>query len=851
MTERLLAGSILDDQIALESWAVKDGVNRYRAAVADAVERDNGAALKPAERLLIHWLEPLEAAIREEKRAVRGLLKTNKDAPGIGRAQYGCIMLMIRADRMAVVVIRCVLSACLSEPPGIRVSRIAYAIGRDVVAEINHDLLRIHDRQQERKSLKELDRRFKSIRTSHVNWWARKTLDNPIWQRQVCTHLGTRLLWMLIGVASCADYDKPFELAFHHERRWEKSKKVAYLRMAERAHEIISDGHGWRQYMRPSYLPMIVPPYPWHADAQGGYVRIRTPIISKLAPEQRAALRDADLSQVYECLNAINATAWRGNRDALDAINQIWKSGGGTAGIPHADDFPVPPPPAGFDPKAPSGKRWRRVAKATKDRWFAEAGPIRSRNVHLQGERKEFVQKLDVAQKMADQPRFYFPHYMDFRGRSYPKPVHLNHQGDDVCRGILEFADARTPGDRGIRWLKIHAANCYGVKGTFDERIEWADAIKDRIMRVAADPGGTIAWWAHEPGGKKRKEAWQLLAACKALADPDGAGAHLPVQLDGTCNGLQHYAALGRDTRGASMVNLCPAERPNDIYSIIAEAARPQIIKDAEAGNEQAVLVADHISRDLIKQPVMTTVYGVTVRGARDQLFNKLKKLMGVDSKADWDEMPLEERKRIYKASVYLSRVALDAIGSQCASARAIMDWMAAAAREITSQEVTSDAGNSRRVPTHRSVRWTTPLGLPVVQPYRNSRTVTIQTVMQYVTLHVDDDTLPVRPGKQADGMPPNFVHSIDATHMMMVARQMKREGLAFAAVHDSFWTHAASADRMSQIIREQFVALHEQPLLENLHRELQGQSDAQIPPPPARGSFDLKSVLEAPYAFS
>ena len=36
----------------------------------------------------------------------------------------------------------------------------------------------------------------------------------------------------------------------------------------------------------------------------------------------------------------------------------------------------------------------------------------------------------------------------------------------------------------------------------------------------------------------------------------------LPVQIDGSCNGLQHYAALGRDARGGGAVNLLPSERP-------------------------------------------------------------------------------------------------------------------------------------------------------------------------------------------------------------------------------------------------------------------------------------------------
>jgi len=43
------------------------------------------------------------------------------------------------------------------------------------------------------------------------------------------------------------------------------------------------------------------------------------------------------------------------------------------------------------------------------------------------------------------------------------------------------------------------------------------------------------------------------------------------------------------------------------------------------------------------------------------------------------------------------------------------------------------------------------------------------------------------------------------------------KEGITFAAVHDSYWTHAGNVERMNEILRNQFVKLHSQPLLENL----------------------------------
>lgn len=45
----------------------------------------------------------------------------------------------------------------------------------------------------------------------------------------------------------------------------------------------------------------------------------------------------------------------------------------------------------------------------------------------------------------------------------------------------------------------------------------------------------------------------------------------LPLPQDGSCNGLQHYAALGRDVIGATSVNLVPCDVPQDVYSGVAQ----------------------------------------------------------------------------------------------------------------------------------------------------------------------------------------------------------------------------------------------------------------------------------------
>ena len=116
--------------------------------------------------------------------------------------------------------------------------------------------------------------------------------------------------------------------------------------------------------------------------------------------------------------------------------------------------------------------------------------------------------------------------------------------------------------------------------------------------------------------------------------------------MDGSCNGLQHYAALGRDTVGGRAVNLLEGDGPQDVYlgvmheviRRVAEEAERDLhfdVSDTEAlsrkqklmikNNRAAKLVNGLIDRGVVKRTVMTSVYGVTYVGARKQIQEKIE----------------------------------------------------------------------------------------------------------------------------------------------------------------------------------------------------------------------------------
>ena len=69
--------------------------------------------------------------------------------------------------------------------------------------------------------------------------------------------------------------------------------------------------------------------------------------------------------------------------------------------------------------------------------------------------------------------------------------------------------------------------------------------------------------------------------------------------------------------------------------------------------------------------------------------------------------------------------------------------------------------------------------------------------------------------------MPPNFIHSLDATHMLMCAARCRDDDVTFASVHDSYWSHASSIDQLSKNIRETFIELHSRDIIGDVRKEV------------------------------
>jgi len=606
-------------------------------------------------------------------------------------------------------------------------------------------------------------------------------------------------------------------------------RSVGYLVLDPRlGPKLVGQKDDFSSFFSRSCQPMVTRPIPWNPSVRhptGGYLLHKSPFVRQWDGSS-SNLRYYDSSRVARIMDAIGNVPWKVNGRILSCMEEVWEKSLECGEVPPQTVPSVPKLklPAGLDEKERQGLVLQHLV-ATR-----QANSVRTKI-------PSFLQKLKTAQDFRHAPEIFFPHNIDFRGRSYPICSNLNHISNDIGRGLLTFAERKPVDAEGLFWIKVSLANLIGKdKLPFEERVAYIDASRDWILEVAKNP-------LHESNRGKWQDAddgpWQALAHIFELADAWNSGpgetiwSSVPVKMDGSCNGMQHYAALGRDTWGARSVNVIPGDRPQDVYDEVLTLVRKKVADHAASDGEHQEIAAflvslNALSRKVVKRNVMTVPYGVTRNGARQQVYEQLEKEIS-------DRVPPE---KIGRLSSYLSTITLKSVDEIFESAMKIKRWF----------DDVSKVANGLGIP----VSWISPIGLACTQPYAKSSAIVLQSTRQSVTFNVKSGVGTDKKAQKA-GFPPNFIHSIDAAHMMMVAEECKSNNMRFVAVHDSFWTHAADGARLARIISSKFADLHERPLLENFKRDLEVQLGVHadlIPELPKPGDLDIQVARKSIYMF-
>ncbi|MGY5795170.1 DNA-directed RNA polymerase len=678
------------------------------------------------------------------------------------------------------------------------------------------------------------------------------------------------------------------------------TKTTETIELSPKALEYIEKRHDVAKFFQPFYKPTIIPPRAWTDVRSGGYhgVLAGRHCVVKGRHGDRAyirKLRNADMSLVYEGLNYLQNTQWKVNREIFD-IMDVYVFQSTLGGLP--DVSKIEPlqrlPFMGEGKEKTDAKTWSDKQKELFKDWCRSNAAIHTENYEKEGQVSSLTSTIETARQYYNEERFYFPWNLDTRGRAYPIARGLQPQGTDYQKALLSFARGREYTAEARFYLMFHGANCYGEteqgvkldKAQYLTRVKWVEDNKAFIFRIADDPHGTAHQW------EGTESPWMFLAFCLEFARCERlskaglpAFTHLAPAFDGSCNGLQHFSAALRDAIGGEAVNLTANVNPSDIYTLVSKKLQAQleaiangvpvgVIEEEYEDEDGAKRIkrkycdvtmarrwldgrtADRkslIGRNLCKQPVMTTPYGSNHAGIKMQMIKALEKMNGFTFPypAWYDE---DRRKKPYdnfNECTWLASEIIKAISAVVVKAREAMDWLQDAAR----------LANKANEKLGCEIHWTAPSGLPIKQYYEDFGTMRVKTEFmgQMYVPKITDMAGPRKLSKheQVNGIAPNFVHSLDASAMLLTVVRLGRQGVQdFFMIHDSFGVPAADAQRLWLETRSVFVEMYTkhdvlQEFRDGLAEQLGDELAEQLKPLPKKGTLNLTEVLHSDFFFA
>jgi len=199
----------------------------------------------------------------------------------------------------------------------------------------------------------------------------------------------------------------------------------------------------------------------------------------------------------------------------------------------------------------------------------------------------------------------------------------------------------------------------------------------------------------------------------------------------------------------------------------------------------------------------------------------------------------------VFPACTFLAGIIWESMGEVLSSARLGMSFLQQCAR------VLAKSGHP--------IRWINPVGFPVIQDYPEFKSMRVKTRLfgEVIKPRINVETEKFSVLKASNGLPPNFIHSQDSSHMMLVVSEAYDKGVShFCNVHDSFGTLAADSQILADTIRTTFVKMYSNGCpLESFKTSIQPiltkKQIEKLPAVPEKGNFDIQEVMHSEFFFA
>jgi len=796
---------LLKEQLELEQEMQDLGYKRYFSQLDKLKEAGQTSQAESSKYVMQNYVEIITEALDVQRVKKYG-----------HRAKYLGLIKGLDSSVCSFIALKCVMDSVLSKE--VYIVKLARQIGTKIEDQIRFTHFNEHDPEFYRSILADFKRK-NTVQYSHKHRVLihefNEFYDWNHWLPDEQLNVGIKLLDVIMKSTGLI---KRVTIG--------KGKRMRTLLEAEEElTHFISKVNEGKALLSPDLLPNLIPPDDWVDIYNGGYL---TPELRRMNPFIKG-YNKAHKKELYEynkvggydrtldAANKIQRTAWSVNPEILDVMQKVWENDL-RVGMPPSKPLEIPPCPFNRDLRKEDMSEDELLRF---QEWKYNASRIYTEERQRVGKSASIIRTLNVAHRMSKYKEFYYVYKADFRGRLYPTAPTFNPQGADPAKGLLRFSESKYLGIRGSYWLAVHGANTYGVdKVSFDERIKWIKEHENEILQTAGNPLSETFW-------RDADKPWQFLAFCFEWRDyciqGDSFRSKIPIAMDGSCNGIQHFSAMLRDTEGAEAVNLIPSEKPEDIYQKVANKVI-QILEDSDEGIAKEWLELG-ITRKLCKKSVMTLPYGSTQSTCRDSVGDYVKDM----------NFSFTDNK---KALNLLVPILWRSIGNTVTAARGAMDWLKGSVKFT----------NAIQKPYY----WTTPLGFKVYggyTAYESKRVMTELCGTLFLSLATPNQDINTK--KQSSGIAPNFVHSMDACHLMSTVLKAK-EITSWAMVHDSYGTHACDIDELHTCIRESFYEMYSKNnVLEDYKLALETEYEINLPDLPETGDLDITEVLDAKYFFA
>jgi DNA-directed RNA polymerase, mitochondrial len=558
---------------------------------------------------------------------------------------------------------------------------------------------------------------------------------------------------------------------------------------------------------------------------------------------------DMRSSPFVKGINTIQQTAWGINQDVLEAVKRQFSTI-----LYEEGEMPEEGDPS--EVKIALSKLIKDDNAETQEAYNEATRKWNKKLLVLRARSKNYALKtiLNKAEVIGTSVFWQFAD-CDYRGRLYFVEPYLNFQGNDLARGLMMFADGKPIGEEGIKWLAIHTATCYNQSYEIDKIPDWVTADykgylkREGLRSISVDKMSLQdrARWTYnnlvlinstaQQNLIHGEKPFSFLAACIEMIHVQNDGAEhitfLPIPIDGSNNGWQHLAAISKDQQAGELVSLVDTEIQSDFYVKVAKELH-NVVKE-EGNTRLTTLIESMPMRDIRK--------GIAKRAAMTRAYSCGAKRMSVSMYADCYKEGYTEKYGITMIDcIGLSQYIIKAIDKVCPGPLATMAFLQEAAVHQVGYRKEIDDKNVH-------LQWWTPSEFLVI--YQRNRQEAIKhrgRIAGKQIKHVGRvDTHVPDIGAYISGISPNFIHSQDAAHLMLVAADW--EG-SFGAVHDSFSTHACDVDKLGQLVRNYFVRLYD---YENFFTEIKEALlsepegfEAEVP----IGSLNVNDVYDSKYFF-